>query len=127
MPVVENTPTTKIEAPRDNVQLSPIKSSANGCKNFASNDDFIKLRAKMANSKDDDEMLYKAHIVFTKKCFTTKQIDLLSTLFLSEGGKYKFFDDAFQYVSDPQNFTQLQKNLTEAYYIKRFKTLIDKE
>jgi hypothetical protein len=127
LPVVENKPAPKIEAPKDNAQLSPIKSSPNGCKNFASDEDFIKLRAKMANSTSDDEMLYKAHIFFTKKCFTTKQIDLLSTLFLSDGGKYKFFDDAFQYVSDPQNFGQLQKNLTETYYIKRFKTLIDKE
>ncbi len=96
----------------------------NPCREEASGDDFLGLRKKMDKSKSDNEMLYHAHKAFTKMCYTTKQIERLSLLFTTDDAKYKFFDDAYQYVADRENFPGLASQLKEAYYINRFNAMI---
>src|SRR4030095_4151250 len=92
-----------------------IKS--NNCKAVANEDDFFKLRKKMASEKNDDDMISEARKIFKTKCFSTVQIRNLSSLFLTDESKYKFFDAAYQYVSDLDNFSSLQSALKEEYYI----------
>jgi hypothetical protein len=94
------------------------------CKNFATEDDFLKLRKKMAAENSDDEMLVAAKKVLKTKCFTTDQIKNLSVLFLTDEGKYKFFDLSYPFVSDSYNFSTLQVQLKETYYVERFKVMI---
>ena len=48
----------------------------------------------------------------------------LSTLFLNDDGKYKFFDAAYTHVSDPENFSSLAAELKDEYYINRFKAML---
>jgi len=45
-------------------------------------------------------------------------------LFLNESGKYKFFDEAYLYTSDVENFSALQSELKDDYYINRFKAML---
>ncbi|MBC7507239.1 MAG: DUF4476 domain-containing protein [Ferruginibacter sp.] len=94
------------------------------CKNFATNDDFLKLRKKMAGEENPEDMIIAAKKMFKNKCFTSEQIKNLSVLFLKDSGKYSFFDAAYPYVSDSQNYTLLEGQLTDNYYINRFKVMI---
>jgi Domain of unknown function (DUF4476) len=117
----------------DIVQLVPEKPKENNsrpviansdCKNFASEDDFLKLRKKMAAEDNDDDMVGVAKKILKSKCFTVDQVKNLSVLFLKDEGKYKFFDAAYPFVSDSYNFSTLQSQLTDEYFISRFKAMI---
>jgi Domain of unknown function (DUF4476) len=128
--------------PVDSVQKETptgVNTKNNNCKVVATENDFIKLRKKMSGEnndflgglrkkivgeKNDDDMIAEAKKVFKTKCFSTLQIKNLSALFLTEESKYKFFDAAYQYVSDLENFSSLQSELKEEYYINRFKAMI---
>jgi hypothetical protein len=96
----------------------------NNCPVVASESDFLKLRKKMAGETDDAGMVAEAVKIFKFKCFTTEQIKNLSSLFLNDEGKYKFFDAAYSYVSDSENFPALQTELKDIYYINRFKAML---
>jgi len=98
--------------------------ASKGCKTTATNDDFLKLRRRMAAKTNDDGMLQEARNYFQEKCFTTEQIKNLSSMFLSNAGKYNFFDAAHTYVSDKENFSSLQSELKDEYYANRFKVLL---
>lgn len=93
------------------------------CQSIADNDDFLKLRRKMAGKTNDDGMLSEAKKYFRTKCFTTEQIKNLSSMFLSNAGKYHFFDMAHDYVSDKENFSSLQSELKDEYYLNKFKAI----
>lgn len=94
------------------------------CKAIASEEDFLKLRKKMAAEDTDDAMIAVAQKVLKAKCYTTDQIKNLSFLFLKDAGKYRFFDIAYQFVSDSSSFSTLQSQLTDEYYISRFKAMV---
>ena len=112
-----------VQKPVENINTNPARVFS-VCKEEASGDDFLGLRKKMDKSKSDNEMLYHAHKAFTKMCYNTKQIERLSLLFTTDDAKYKFFDEAYQYVADRQNFSGLAAQLKEAYYINRFNAMI---
>ncbi len=103
------------------VEKTPLVAA---CKEVAMESDFLKLRKNMASAETDDDMIDEAKKYFNSKCFATSQIKNLSTLFLNEAGKYKFFDLAYQYASDPANFRSLESELKEEYYINRFKAML---
>lgn len=94
------------------------------CKNFATDEDFLKLRKKMAAEDNDDDMIILAKKTLKIKCFTVEQVKNLSVLFLKDAGKYTFFDTVYPFVSDSHNFSALQNQLTETYYINRFQVMI---
>ncbi|HEX7845984.1 MAG TPA: DUF4476 domain-containing protein [Chitinophagaceae bacterium] len=102
----------------------PVLSTTTNCKEVAEEADFLKLRKAMAATETDDDMLDEARKYFKAKCFTSQQVRNLSVLFLNEAGKYKFFDQAYSYVSDISNFPSLQSELKEEYYINRFKAML---
>ena len=101
---------------------SPVEKTLvkNNCNEVASESDFFKLRKKMAGEGKDDDMISEAKKYFKTKCFTTGQLKNLSTLFLTDEGKYNFFDMAYKYVSDTDVFSSLQTELKEEYYKSRF-------
>ncbi len=78
----------------------------------------------MVGETKDDGMITEAKKVFRTRCFTSIQIKNLSTLFLTDEFKYKFFDAAYQYVSDSENFSSLQSELKDEYFINRFKAML---
>lgn len=101
-----------------------VANAKRSCQSIAGKDDFLKLRRKMAARTNDDGMLDEAKRYFKEKCFNTEQLKNLSTMFLSNAGKYNFFDIAHNYVSDKENFSSLQSELKDQYYINRFKSLL---
>lgn len=108
--------------------VSPIaqKRVVLDCYSLAKESDFLKLRKNMAAANNDDKMLTVAKKTFRNICFTTEQIRNLSMLFLTPEGKYRLFDEAYPHTSDPEQFTQLQSEIKDEYYSKRFKALISK-
>jgi len=105
-------------------RIPPSQMINSDCKNFATNEDFLKLRKKMAAVENPDDMIIVSKKFLKTKCFTTAQLKNLSVLFLSDAGKYSFFDAAYPFVSDSQNYIQLESQLTETYYINRFKVMV---
>lgn len=112
----------KTGAPVETPVVSPMINS--NCKVNATDEDFLKLRKKMAGEDSDDAMITVAQKFLKAKCYTTDQIKNLSFLFLKDEGKYRFFDLAYQFVSDSHNFNTLESQLTDAYYISRFKAMV---
>lgn len=111
------------EIPKE--QTQPRAAIPNSdCTALASEDDFMKLRKKMAAENNDDDMVTVARKSFKTKCFTVAQIKNLSVLFLNDKGKYQFFDAAYPFVSDSYNFITLQSLLSDEYYVNRFKAML---
>ena len=96
----------------------------NSCNGSATESDFSKLRKRMAAQSKEDNMIDEAKKYFSAKCYTTEQVKNLSALFLTNGGKYKFFDSAYSHVSDLENFSSLEIELKDEYFIKRFKAML---
>ncbi len=103
---------------------SPPAMVNSDCKAHAGEEDFLKLRKKMAAEDADDGMITVAQKFFKAKCYTTDQIKNLSVLFLQDAGKYRFFDLAYPFVSDSHNFGTLESLLIDTYYISRFKAMV---
>jgi len=101
-----------------------VQDTKNNCKAVATQNDFLKLLRKMAAESNDDRMIGEAKKYFRMKCFTTEQIKNLSSMFLSNAGKYHFFDAAYEYIADKENFSSLQTELKDEYYINRFKAML---
>lgn len=103
------------------------ESSVNSdCKEFATDQDFLKLRRRMASQTNEDNMVREAKKYFKLKCFSTDQLKDLSFLFRSDQGKYIFLDAAYPFTSDSNRFGELQTLFQESYYINRFRALIGK-
>lgn len=96
----------------------------NNCTELATENDFFKLRKRMAAVESDDDMISEAREYFKEKCFSTEQLKNLGTLFLTDEGKYKFFDASYKYVTDLETFNSLQNELKDEYYLSRFKAMI---
>ncbi len=117
-------PEKKSEAPAVAEKMNGTSAAAKKCADMADETDFFVLRKKMAALKTDDEMINEAKEYFKIKCFTTEQVKNLGSLFLKDEGKYRFFDLAYPFVADDNNFSSLQKELKEEYYINRFKAML---
>lgn len=125
--VVKSEPLLSVPAkenPQPPSQTNKLVIQNSDCKAFATEDDFMKLRKKMAAEDNDDDMINTARKIFKTKCFTVEHLKNLSMLFLNDNGRYKFFDAAYPFVSDSYNFSNLQKLLTDEYYINRFKVML---
>jgi hypothetical protein len=115
------------EASKPVVTTPPAKSTLafnSDCKANASDDDFLKIRKKMAAETTDEGMVDAAKKFFRTKCYSVEQIKNLSLLFLSDAGKYSFFDASYAHIYDPQNFASLESQLKEEYFVNRFKAMI---
>ena len=104
--------------------MSALATKKTNCKVVAFQDDFLKLRKKMAGQKDEEAMLTEAKKEFKARCFSSEQVKNLGALFLNEATKFQFYEAAYPYTSDPASFTALQSELKDPYFIHRFKNMI---
>ena len=94
------------------------------CKNVATDEDYSRLRRKMARETSDEKMINEAKKIYRNKCFTTSQIKKLSTLFLSDEGRYNFFNASYNSVADTSQYYQLQSEFIDPAFVNRFKNLL---
>lgn len=118
--VAKNEPVNTVT---ENTLATTLANVAN-CKNTASDKDFLKLRRKMVAKDTDDDMLDEARKEFRSTCYSVEQVRYLSALFLTSASKYRFFDAAYEHVSDRSNFASLGSEIKDEHYTKRFKALI---
>lgn len=111
----------KVEVPS---KTAAVQKSNTSCKETASDRDFLKLRKNMAAKETDEAMIDEAKKAYKSKCYTVEQLRFLSTLFMTGAAKYQFFDASFANTADPQNYSSLQSEIKDSYYLKRFKALI---
>lgn len=101
-----------------------ITKATNNCTAVADDNDFLKVRKRMAAGATDDNMIAEAKKYFKTKCFSTLQVKNLSLLFLDDEGKYRFYDMSYPYVTDLNNFPSLESELKDTYYINRFRAIL---
>lgn len=118
------------EIPKLQLDSVMVKSSVkekminSDCKRMATQNEFLKLRKQMAGTDEEGIMTKMAIKSFTSICFTTEQIKNLGVLYNKEEERYKFYVAAYPFVSDSQNFSILSDQLTDNYYITRFKAML---
>jgi len=94
------------------------------CVKTATDKDFLGLRKQMAAALKESDMINVALKKFRSICFSTEQIKDLSSLLLSDEGKYKLYVAAYPFVSDLPEFNSLESQLKDEYYIVRFKAMV---
>jgi len=114
----------KTEVVNEMEEKPSASPSRKECSSVADNDDFLKLRKKMVSANNDNGMIDVAEKALKSKCYSTTQIKNLSVLFLNDAGKYKFFDMAYPFVSDPERFPSMDTGITDEYYYNRFKSML---
>jgi hypothetical protein len=119
---VEVKPVAAIDTATGAASVIPMINS--DCREIATEEDFLKLRKKMAGAENEDDMLTAARKVFKTRCFSTGQIKNLGVLFLKDEGRYRFFDLSYPFVSDSHLFATLENQLSEPYYINRFRAMV---
>lgn len=119
---IPNATTTKADstaAVKANI-ANKVDKSVKNC-TFATNDDFLKTRSKMAAAEAEYEMLNIGAQAFKDKCFSVEQVKYLSYLLIEEQNKLAFFLAAQKTVYDTYNFPTLQKLLTKPEIIEQFR------
>ncbi len=101
-----------------------VKTTNTACKSVAGEDDFLKLRRTMASEANDDGMIAQAKKAFASKCYTTSQVKYLSSMFLSNAGKYNFYAAAYSHIADRENFASLEAEIKDPAYKEKFGTLL---
>jgi len=94
------------------------------CKDLASDNDLGSLRVSILVENTEESKIAAAKKAFKIKCYSVKQIRILTELFANDEGRYKFFEAAYPYVSDRENYSQLTGLLTDNKYINQFKKMI---
>jgi hypothetical protein len=108
------------------IKTSPKTVMINSdCKQVATEADFFKSRKKMVAQESEQAMNEAAVKFFKQKCYTVAQVKNLSALFLTDMGKFNFFESAYPFVLDSHNFSDLEKVFTDSSYINRFKMLVN--
>lgn len=115
----------KEDGDKDVAMIGSAHVTKRACPSIASDNDFLKLRKRMAAQRTDNAMISESKKVFKTKCFTTEHVKNLGNLFLNESGKFQFYETAYPFNSDRNNFATLQVELKDAYFIHRFKKMLN--
>ena len=106
------------------VQVRQTLKVNSNCTVLASEEDLMKLRKRIMAAGSDEEKLKVTKKYLKAKCFMVEQIRNLSVLFLKEDARVSYFEIAYPFVFDSNNFIKLQNQLTDPNYINRFQSMI---
>ncbi len=130
--IIKETPKTVIEdvgymqasTETTGIAVNTQKNSNSNCKVFAEETDVKNfLIAAQAELKVKDR-LKVANNFLKEKCYSVNQIKRLCNLFINSNGKFIFFKQAQQSISDMQNFETLQSELTDTAIVEEFKAFV---
>ncbi|MEX0635988.1 MAG: hypothetical protein WD135_04405 [Ferruginibacter sp.] len=122
---VEITISTEAAVSAANIATKPVMINSD-CKQVATEEDFFKSRKKMVAQNSEQAMIAVSAKFLKQKCYTVAQLKNLSALFLTDAGKYEFFEASYPFVLDSHNFISLESLLTDTFYVSRFKSLVRK-
>jgi hypothetical protein len=119
-----------IEAAGKPVEPAPVKDSVrvpvSPCVREAVDADFFALRRQMAAAEGDSAMLGEALRYFPQACFSVLQVRNLGVLFLTEEGRFRFFEAARIYIRDSKAFADLQTAFSDPVWQGRFRDLLNR-
>lgn len=120
-----NTSVLKTDSnPASSPQANTVTPIKRDCKKMVSEEELNKWKKKMISANSDGEMIKVVNKLMPGKCLTTEQVKSLSGLFLSDEGRYSFFDAAYSFTYDAENYSALENQLFDSYYKKRFKAIL---
>lgn len=96
------------------------KATNSNCKKTATDHEIDALRVKMMNEDKEDHRVDVAKKFFTTKCVSVNQVKALSELFSGDKSRYQFYEAAYPFVSDPENFGELSASLLDKSYKDQF-------
>ena len=96
------------------------KASNSNCRKTATDHEIDALRVKMMNEDTEDHRVDVAKKFFTTKCVSVNQVKALSELFSGDKSRYQFYEAAYPFVSDPENFGELSASLLDKSYKDQF-------
>jgi hypothetical protein len=115
---------TIIDVPKQNVatELSV------GCSlSIALPKDLRELQRKMAKAASFELQLDLATKAFNEKCYTTKQVKELGTIFWEEQNKLTFYSRIKKQVADPSLYGELEQTFIQEASKKAFRDMLKKE
>ena len=110
-------------AKTDNPSSGTAGNYRSDCKSMINDADMDKIRKKMVSTDNDLKMGQVAQKYIQGKCVTTAQLKSLGALFLTDDGRYSFFNDIYKNVYDISVFPSLENQLIDPYYKKLFKAI----
>lgn len=122
---VEPEPVSGEQTPDTSSSARQILKVNSDCQKIEKQEEFQKVRRKMASRSDEEGMFRIAEKALTGgSCFMTDQVQSLTYLFMTDEYKYRFLEQAYPHIADPRNFPKLVKTLGTDYYRKRFQAMI---
>ena len=94
------------------------------CKGLVEDNDLGKIKRKMFVQNSNNEMVQTGIKLIGDKCLTTEQVKTLGGLFLSDDGRYTLYDALYNYVYDKSNYKNLENQIIDPYYRKRFEAML---
>ncbi len=101
-----------------------ISATNPNCKAEATDADVELVSMIIKGEKDPEDALEILKKTVKVKCITTGQLRTLTTLFSTDEHRYTLLDLAYRYTSDRHNYASLGNLLTDAYYLNRFKAML---
>ena len=130
---VDVTPVTIIPTPNSNPidtissKPIPILTIVNSdCKKIATENDYLLLRKKMAETDDESIMFEIVQKYISKKCYTTQQIKKLSIFFTTDNNKVEFYKKTYPYIYDSNNFSTLSQTIIAPGAVQNFNNILKK-
>ena len=109
------------EAPRQ----SSVEDIPVPCSNIiALPKDIRELQRKLAKAASFEDQLALATKALSEKCFSTKQIKELGTIFWEEQNKLTFYSRLKKYVSDPSLYGELEESFMQEGSKKAFREFL---
>jgi hypothetical protein len=118
-----NNPFYKSSTPANNVLPANV-ATRQDCAKMATDADLDKVRKKMIKETEASEMVIAAKRSLDGKCVTTAQIKTMGSLFTSDEARYNFYEAMYNFTYDYGNYPSLETELIDAYYKKRFNSLL---
>lgn len=120
-PTADNNVTSKV-----NTNNTPAISNAvrDNCSNMISDNDIDKIKRKMFVQNNDNGMIQTALRYVNDKCITTEQVKTLGDIFSSDDGRYNLYEALFKHVYDYGNYANLESQMIDPYYKKRFEVML---
>lgn len=124
--VIENLPTT------NDLTVSTTRlSSTTGipdCNNpIAMPKDLRELQRRLSKASSLDEQMSLAEKAFGVKCYTTRQVKELGSVFWEEQNRLLFYTRIRKYVSDPSLYGELEQSFMQEGSKKAFREMLKKQ
>ena len=89
--------------------------------------DLRELQRRIAKAASLEEQMELAVKAFNEKCFTTKQVKELGTIFWEEQNRLAFYTRLRKYVADPSLYGELEQSFLQEASKKAFRDMLKKQ